>query len=121
MTKNIVSVICVAAVEACKFAAIAGSAGRYMSTEKGPKIEIAPSSSSTLEITGGFTIGCDTVTGSSGGDSVTLTFNYRFLVAPTNINAGLRSGLYNSNGTRQTNDASDTTVPGPGTRISTAR
>ena len=50
------------------------------------------------------------------GDSVTLTFNYRFLIAPTNINAGLRAGLYNSNGTRQTNDASDTGVPGPGDR-----
>jgi hyaluronate lyase len=56
------------------------------------------------------------VTLANPGDSVTLTFNYRFLVAPTNINAGLRAGLYNSNGTRQTNDASDTGVPGPGDR-----
>jgi hyaluronate lyase len=56
------------------------------------------------------------VTLTNAGDSVTVTFNYRFLVAPTNINAGLRTGLYNTMGTRQTNDASDTTVPGPGDR-----
>src|ERR1700722_14917094 len=56
------------------------------------------------------------VTLTNAGDSVTVTFNYRFMVAPTNINAGLRMGLYNSNGTRQTNDAADTTVPGPGDR-----
>ena len=56
------------------------------------------------------------VTLTNAGDSVTVTFNYRFMVAPTNISAGLRMGLYNTMGTRQTNDASDTTVPGPGDR-----
>jgi hyaluronate lyase len=44
----------------------------------------------------------------SPGDSVTVSFDYRFAVAPTNINAGLRAGLYQSMGTRQSTDASDT-------------
>jgi hyaluronate lyase len=48
------------------------------------------------------------VTLAAAGDSVTLSFDYRFLVAPTNINAGLRVGLYNSLGTRQGTDTSDT-------------
>jgi hyaluronate lyase len=50
------------------------------------------------------------------GDSVTLSFNFRFTASPANINAGFRVGLYNSNGTRQTTDADDTGVPGPGDR-----
>jgi hyaluronate lyase len=50
------------------------------------------------------------------GDSVSLSFNFRFTAPPTNIAAGLRVGLYNSMGTRQTTDAVDTGVPGPGDR-----
>jgi len=50
------------------------------------------------------------------GDSVTMSFDFRFTSPPTNLTAGFRVGLYNSMGTRQTNDASDTTVPGPGDR-----
>ena len=50
------------------------------------------------------------------GDSVTLTFDFRFANPPTNISAGFRVGLYNSMGTRQTTDATDTGVPGPGDR-----
>ena len=56
------------------------------------------------------------VTLASPGDSVTLSFNFRFAAPPTNISAGFRVGLYNSMGTRQTADASDTGVPGPGDR-----
>ncbi len=48
------------------------------------------------------------ITLSAPGDSITLTFSYRFTSAPTNINAGFRVGLYNTLGTRQTTDASDT-------------
>jgi hyaluronate lyase len=50
------------------------------------------------------------------GDSVTLSFNFRFATPPTNISAGFRVGLYNSMGTRQTADASDPGVPGAGNR-----
>ncbi|HVM46587.1 MAG TPA: polysaccharide lyase family 8 super-sandwich domain-containing protein [Candidatus Acidoferrum sp.] len=56
------------------------------------------------------------VTLTNPGDSVTLTFNFRFTSNPTNISAGFRVGLYNSMGTRQTTDASDTATPGPGDR-----
>ena len=35
------------------------------------------------------------------GDSVTVSFDLRFTSPPTNINAGFRCGLYNSNGTRR--------------------
>ena len=55
------------------------------------------------------------VTLANAGDSVTLRFDYRFTAAPTNINAGFRVGLYNTMGTRQTTDASDT-GSGPGNR-----
>jgi hyaluronate lyase len=55
------------------------------------------------------------VTLASSGDSITLRFDYRFTSAPTNINAGFRCGLYNTAGTRQTTDASDT-GSGPGNR-----
>ena len=50
------------------------------------------------------------------GASVTLKFDFRFASPPTNISAGFRVGLYNSMGTRQTTDATDTGVPGPGDR-----
>ncbi len=55
------------------------------------------------------------VTLASPGDSISLKFDYRFISAPTNINAGFRVGLYNTMGTRQTTDASDT-GGGPGNR-----
>ncbi len=55
------------------------------------------------------------VTLADAGDSITLRFDYRFTTAPTNINAGFRVGLYNTMGTRQTTDASDT-GSGPGNR-----
>src|SRR5580700_8984121 len=47
------------------------------------------------------------VTLTNPGDSITLTFDFRFMAAPTNINAGLRAGLYNNDGVYQTNDATD--------------
>ena len=50
------------------------------------------------------------------GDSVTLRFDFRFASPPTNLSAGFRVGLYNSMGTRQSADATDTGVPGPGNR-----
>lgn len=56
------------------------------------------------------------VTLTNPGDSITVTFNFRFLTNPPNLNSGLRMGLYNTMGSRQTNDASDTGVPGPGDR-----
>jgi hypothetical protein len=49
------------------------------------------------------------------GDSVTLSFDFRFASPPTNISAGFRVGLYNSMGTRQSTDAVDT-GSGPGNR-----
>ncbi|HTB84791.1 MAG TPA: polysaccharide lyase 8 family protein [Candidatus Sulfotelmatobacter sp.] len=56
------------------------------------------------------------VTLTNAGDAVTMSFDIRFTSQPTNLNSGFRCGLYNSMGTRQTTDASDTTVPGPGDR-----
>src|ERR1700676_5181023 len=41
--KNTVSVICVAAVVACRSAAIDGNAGRYMSMANGPTADSSPS------------------------------------------------------------------------------
>src|ERR1700716_3654202 len=41
--KNTVSVICVAAVVACRSAAIDGNAGRYMSMANGPMADSSPS------------------------------------------------------------------------------
>ncbi len=52
----------------------------------------------------------------SPGDSLTLRFDFRFASPPTNISAGFRVGLYNSMGTRQSTDTTDTGVPGPGNR-----
>ena len=40
--KNTISVICVAAVEALRSAAIVGNAGKYMSMAKGPTATIRP-------------------------------------------------------------------------------
>ncbi len=48
------------------------------------------------------------VTLAQAGDSMVVSFDYRFLAVPTNIAAGFRAGLYNSLGTRQSADGGDT-------------
>jgi hyaluronate lyase len=46
----------------------------------------------------------------NAGDGIQVTFDYRFPAAPASQSSGLRVGLLNSNGTRQTNDTSSTST-----------